>query len=166
VRPACKIKARKIKSLGWPVIPIADQVTWGFIPGKCLRDLICDPLCGRMRCFVDPDKSLRASLTMMKTGLQASKGRPARSRAPCRSAPEAWWPPRRAVSAGASWATASAAANAVPLRNPHSQFSYVNRDVVQNVRICKTTTASRPSVVVDRSRSTYAKTHDGVMRYC
>ena len=27
-----------------------------FIPGKCLRDLICDPLRDRMRCYVDLDK--------------------------------------------------------------------------------------------------------------
>jgi hypothetical protein len=29
---------------------------WSFIPAKCLRDLICDPLRDRMRCCVDPDK--------------------------------------------------------------------------------------------------------------
>jgi len=38
------------------LISIADQVTWSFIPGKCLRDLMCDPLGGWMRCYVDPDK--------------------------------------------------------------------------------------------------------------
>jgi hypothetical protein len=35
------------------LISIVDQVNWSFIPGKCLRDLMCDPLCGRMRCYVE-----------------------------------------------------------------------------------------------------------------
>jgi hypothetical protein len=38
------------------LISIADQITWSFIPGKCLRDLMYDPLGGQMRCYVDPDK--------------------------------------------------------------------------------------------------------------
>ena len=38
------------------LISIADQVTWSFIPGKCLCDLTYDPLRGRMRWYVDPDK--------------------------------------------------------------------------------------------------------------
>ena len=38
------------------LISIADQVTWSFTRGKCLCDLTRDPLCGRTRCYVDPDK--------------------------------------------------------------------------------------------------------------
>jgi len=37
-------------------IPIADQVAGGLIPRECLRDLACNPVRGRMRCDVDPDK--------------------------------------------------------------------------------------------------------------
>jgi hypothetical protein len=38
------------------LISIADQVKWSFIPGKCLRDLTCNPFRARMRCYIDPDK--------------------------------------------------------------------------------------------------------------
>ena len=38
------------------LISVADEVTWGFIPGKCFGDLPCNPLGGRMRCYVDPNK--------------------------------------------------------------------------------------------------------------
>jgi hypothetical protein len=38
------------------LIPIADQVARGLIPRECLRDLTCDPVCGRMRSDVDPDE--------------------------------------------------------------------------------------------------------------
>ena len=38
------------------LIPIADQVARGLIPGECLCDLACDPFCRRMRCDVDPDE--------------------------------------------------------------------------------------------------------------
>src|SRR6266566_5853461 len=37
-------------------IPITDQVARGLIPRKCLSDLACDPVRGRMGCDVDPDK--------------------------------------------------------------------------------------------------------------
>jgi hypothetical protein len=51
-----KIKARKINALERISIPIADQVKWSLIPGKCLRDLTCNPFRDRMRRYVDPDK--------------------------------------------------------------------------------------------------------------
>jgi hypothetical protein len=38
------------------LIPITDQVARGLIPRECLRDLACNPFCGRMGCDVDPDK--------------------------------------------------------------------------------------------------------------
>src|SRR5947209_14211116 len=38
------------------LIPIADQVARGLIPGECLRDLARDPVRGRMRCDIDPDE--------------------------------------------------------------------------------------------------------------
>src|SRR5260370_8560247 len=38
------------------LIPIADQVARGLIPRECLCDLACDPVGGRMRWAVDPDK--------------------------------------------------------------------------------------------------------------
>src|SRR5258708_9889004 len=37
-------------------VPITDQVPRGLIRRECLRDLACDPVRGRMRCDVDPDK--------------------------------------------------------------------------------------------------------------
>src|SRR5439155_8987967 len=37
-------------------IPITDHVAGGLIPRECLRDLTCNPFCGRMACDVDPDK--------------------------------------------------------------------------------------------------------------
>src|SRR6476646_6663160 len=30
-------------------VPVADQIARGLLPAACLRDLICDPFCGRMR---------------------------------------------------------------------------------------------------------------------
>jgi len=36
------------------LIPIADHVARGLIPGECLCDLACDPVRCRMRCDVDP----------------------------------------------------------------------------------------------------------------
>src|SRR5438093_11751962 len=51
------------------LIPIADQVTRGLIPRKCLCDLARDPVRGRMRCNVDPHEvsaGQSASRTMMK----------------------------------------------------------------------------------------------------
>jgi hypothetical protein len=49
------------------LISIADQVTWSIIPGKSLRDLMYDPLYVWMRCYVDPERSLRTGLKMMNT---------------------------------------------------------------------------------------------------
>src|SRR6266566_6533267 len=37
-------------------IPIADEVTWRFIPRKCLRYLTCNPFCRRICCDIDPDQ--------------------------------------------------------------------------------------------------------------
>src|SRR5207253_7835329 len=37
-------------------IPIADQVARSLIPRECFCDLTCDPVRGRIRCDVDPDK--------------------------------------------------------------------------------------------------------------
>src|SRR6202050_5567887 len=37
-------------------IAIADQVARGLIPGKCLRDLTCNPFRRRICCDVDPDE--------------------------------------------------------------------------------------------------------------
>src|SRR5205807_10247248 len=36
------------------LIPIADHVARGLVPGECLCDLACDPVPCRMRCDVDP----------------------------------------------------------------------------------------------------------------
>src|SRR5438876_12199019 len=36
------------------LIPIADHVARGLIPGECLCDLACDPVRCRMRCDGDP----------------------------------------------------------------------------------------------------------------
>src|ERR1019366_787018 len=38
------------------LIPIADDISWGIIPGKCFRDLTCNPFCRRIPCDVDPDQ--------------------------------------------------------------------------------------------------------------
>src|SRR6202045_3596135 len=38
-------------------VAIADQVARGLIPGKCLRDLTCNPFCRRICCDVDPDEA-------------------------------------------------------------------------------------------------------------
>ena len=38
------------------LISIADQITWSFIPGKCLCDLTYNPLRGWTRCYVNPDR--------------------------------------------------------------------------------------------------------------
>src|SRR6266481_8409777 len=37
-------------------IPIPDQVARSLIPRECFCDLTCDPVRGRIRCDVDPDK--------------------------------------------------------------------------------------------------------------
>ena len=37
-------------------IPIANEVLWGLIPRKSLRDLTCNPFCRRVCCDVDPDE--------------------------------------------------------------------------------------------------------------
>src|ERR1700678_2853711 len=37
-------------------IAIADQVARGLIPGKCLRDLTCNPFRRRICCDVEPDE--------------------------------------------------------------------------------------------------------------
>src|SRR6202011_3585157 len=37
-------------------IPIANEVLWGLIPRKSLRDLTCNPFCRRICCDVDPDE--------------------------------------------------------------------------------------------------------------
>src|SRR6195256_3038789 len=37
-------------------VPIADEVARSLIPGKCLRDLTCNPFCRRICCDVDPDE--------------------------------------------------------------------------------------------------------------
>src|SRR5260370_40736204 len=37
-------------------VAIADEVTRGLIPRKCLRYLTCNPFCRRICCDVDPDQ--------------------------------------------------------------------------------------------------------------
>ena len=37
-------------------VAIADEVVWSLIPGKCLRDLTCNPFGRRICCDVDPDE--------------------------------------------------------------------------------------------------------------
>jgi len=38
------------------VIGIADEVVWRLIPGECLGELTCNPICGRVLCHVNPDQ--------------------------------------------------------------------------------------------------------------
>src|SRR5882762_9365243 len=38
------------------LVVIADEVVWCLIPGKCLRDLACNPFRRRICCDVDPDE--------------------------------------------------------------------------------------------------------------
>src|SRR5260370_5507246 len=35
-------------------IPVTDHVAGSLFPTACFRDLICDPLCGRVRCDPNP----------------------------------------------------------------------------------------------------------------
>src|SRR5258707_14775029 len=37
-------------------VAIADQVAWDLIPGECFGNLPRNPVCGRIRGYVDPDK--------------------------------------------------------------------------------------------------------------
>src|ERR1700737_1376779 len=37
-------------------VPIADEVVWSLIPGKCLRYLTCNPFGRGICCDVDPDE--------------------------------------------------------------------------------------------------------------
>src|SRR5260370_27236804 len=37
-------------------VAIADEVVRSLIPGKCFRDLACNPFCRRICCDVDPDE--------------------------------------------------------------------------------------------------------------
>src|SRR6478609_9232210 len=38
------------------LVPIADEILWGIIPGKCFRDLTRNPFGRRVCCDVDPDE--------------------------------------------------------------------------------------------------------------
>jgi hypothetical protein len=37
-------------------IPVPDHVARSLVPGKCLRDLTCNPFCRGMCCDADPDE--------------------------------------------------------------------------------------------------------------
>ena len=41
------------------LISITDQIARRLIPRECLRDLVGNPVRGRMRCDIDPDKKVR-----------------------------------------------------------------------------------------------------------
>ncbi len=41
------------------LISITDQIARSLIPRECLRDLVGNPVRGRMRCDIDPDKKVR-----------------------------------------------------------------------------------------------------------
>src|SRR5437870_7670819 len=40
------------------LISITDQIARSLIPRECLRDLVGNPVRGRMRCDIDPDKKV------------------------------------------------------------------------------------------------------------
>jgi hypothetical protein len=35
-------------------VPVANEIAGSLFPATCLRELICDPFCGRMRCDAKP----------------------------------------------------------------------------------------------------------------
>src|SRR6202043_1628217 len=42
------------KDLTISSVPVTDEITGSLLPTACLRDLICDPFCGWMRCDAKP----------------------------------------------------------------------------------------------------------------